>query len=67
MAGALSKCTFPEVGMLTTHLWKATTHNPWPFWGVKRTSERDDANLEFAAVAVNQVVAFNGEGVLDAP
>jgi len=67
MAGALSKCAFPEVGLLTAHSWKATTHNPWPFWGVKRTSTRDDANLEFAAVAVNQVVAFNGGVVLDAP
>lgn len=65
-SGALSKSAFPEVGSLSTHQWKPG-HNPWPFWGVKRTDDRDKSNLEMAAVAVNQVVAFNGETVLAAP
>lgn len=64
--GASSSQGFPEVAQLSTHAWRPTS-NPWPFWGVRRTSEAKDANLEFTVVAVNHVLAFNHPQLPEAP
>ena len=49
---------------LCEHLWKPT-HNPWPFWAMRRSESRDGTNFELSRVTTNSLFTFHQEGWMD--
>ena len=50
---------------LCEHLWKPATHNPWPFWAMRRSETRGGTNFELSRVTTNSLFTFHQVGWTD--